>query len=171
MDFHITVTIERRGQPQELDPTYLADQEPSWVALQRFNALYHGELTVPLEGGVLTFWLEDDFSIIFDQLPGWLTRLAEGDGEASLLVGSQGTELTLDATRRGDVVVLSAHSIVADRPLPASLRPITVPADRFLLEWVQFVNVVLDAVARVSPEVTGDPGWQSYRRTIDAARP
>jgi hypothetical protein len=138
-------------------------------ALGRFFARYTGEFTVPLKGGVLTFSLDWDFVMIYDDLPEWLKRLASYEGDATLFFASQGTELALMASREADTIFLSARSLDRDRPLPETLLPIAVPASRFVAEWVRFTESVLDAVAEAEPDIMQDPEVNEYRAAIRAS--
>jgi hypothetical protein len=162
MSFTVSYHWSARPVPLPEDDSFLAGHDPVWVALVRFNARNHGEFTVPLDGGELTFWFEDDLANVFERLPDWLGGVAGADGEASLQFGSQGAELRLDADRRGETVTLSAESLSPDAPLLPSLRPLTMPVGEFLAGWGRFLRAVLDALSGVDPALRDDPGYRRY---------
>src|SRR5689334_8374978 len=101
MAYHLTYCWVARPSPHAAHDEYLFQLSVLHAALIRFNRAYRGEFQVPFKGGTLTFLLEDDFAIVFDQLPVWLSTIASGDGKAELLFGSQGTELVMIAERKG----------------------------------------------------------------------
>ncbi len=167
-DFKISCFWSERPEPYSTRENL--DLHPSLQrAMDRFFARYSGEFTVPLDGGTLTFSLEYDFVSVCDELPGWLKQLASRDGESTLLFTSQGTELALVAVREGGAVRLSARSLLSHRPLPENLRPIAVPIARFLSEWADFTEKVLDAIAEAEPELMQNADAREYRTVIRAA--
>ena len=168
MEFRISYHWAARDVPHEPPEDFLAELPLLAATLIRFNHIYRGEFHVPLRGGVLDFLLEDDFAIVFDRLPEWLSAVASTESPSPLLFGSQGTELLLVAERRGDKVVVSAQSIDPKHPLSASLQPLEVSARTFFDQWREFVLAVLNALATFEPKLGGDAGWRDYREAIEA---
>ena len=160
--YHWTLRPVPHAPPEE----YLSELPPLGAVLMRFNHAYHGEFHVPLGEGELTFLLEDDFVIVFDQLPGWLGRLGDSDGTTAILFGSQGTELLLHATRQQQIITIAAESIDPENPLSPTLRAVCVPVTEFLTAWIDFIVAVLDALAAFDPAISRDEEWQNYREGI-----
>jgi hypothetical protein len=171
MAFRIGRHWAARHPPHTPPEAFLAELQLLQAALIRFNHAYRGEFQIPLRGGELTLLLEDDFEIVFDQLPGWLGQLAATEAPASLLFGSQGSEFVLHAERRGEVITQAAESLDPDRPLPATLQPLDVTAVEFFSAWTDFVLAVLDALADFEPGLRNDAGWRDYRAAMLAVRP
>jgi hypothetical protein len=170
MAYQLTYRWARRPEPHAVDEEYLRDLPLLRATLIRFTHVFSGEFRVPLQGGTLTFLLEDDFTIVFDQLPSWLSTIAAGEGKAELLFGSQGTELALIAESNGDMVRISAQSLDPEQPL--SMRPLDIRVNEFLREWSGFILDVLDALAKFDSALLQNEEWQQYRASVlRAARP
>ena len=110
MPFTLAYRWWKRDRPESLVEEYLEGQDRLWVTLLRFVSRWEGEFIVPLEPDSLTLTL-DDLPIVFDRIPCWLNALALGDGEADLMFASQGTELTLTATRARGAIAVGARSL------------------------------------------------------------
>lgn len=164
-DFRLLVSFEPNPGGPEPDEEYLAQLTPLSAAVERFEHEYFYSVVVMKAGA-----REDLLDLAFDvayaltRLPGWLRRLAEGEGRAGLGFAAQGSERELIAERRADVIEYRMRPFFTSAE---AAPPVTVSAAQFLGEWRRLAERLLDTLAALHAGLADDPQFKALRASLE----
>jgi hypothetical protein len=172
--FEIEYWWTERRVPLPFTSEDYVDATALFLGLEHFLSRYQGEFVIHIDDLELRFELDPDLSTVFEEIPAVLQKLhSENRSPVELYFFEQGTDLILLLERQEDAINIHFQKGLATGQrftyLPDS--GFSVLADLFLKEWIQFTQVVLDALVSLEPGLTDEEGYQEYRARLLALRP
>jgi hypothetical protein len=163
--FKITCSWTKHSQSFVFLEEEYEDVTPLFLALEHFLSVYEGKFVLQVGDLSLYFDLRPDLSTIFEDVLDVLESLTqETQTPAKIYFYEQGTDITLLLLRAGTTITIELVKGPSVGKQFAQLpdTPLSVWADMFLKEWVQFLQTVLNALVALQPELVNDESYQEY---------
>lgn len=166
--FSLRFSWRRRGHPWVVDDDAVAGWSALFRSLQRFLSIFDGEFVLQIGDLPLEFDLDPDLSTVIESLPPILEGVASGEQAQRLIFFEQGTDVTLILIPRGRLLFVRFERGLSlgqrFERLPDQAGP--VGRERFVREWVMFIDAVLAELVGLEPNLLRDPSYRAYTERL-----
>lgn len=168
--FKISHAWESRPKPLPFTPQDYVDANPVFLGLEHFLAVNTGQFSLQIGDVYLALDLRPDLSTVFERVPAVLHGLLEKDSREELYFYEQGSDLKLLLHNDGGSVHVRFESGTSASPEFRELsgKEAVVPLAAFMMEWIRFARLVLQAITALEPALSQEADYQRYNERLRA---